>query len=126
MFVMMKDINFKYNNSDSQLLNGFSLNIPEDKITCILGASGSGKSTILRLISGLEKPKKGFIKYKGQVIVGQNTFIPPEKRGVGMVFQDYALFPHMNLAENILFGVKETGRKKKKKLNQFFNPSIIF
>ena len=83
------------------------------KIVGILGQSGSGKSTLLRLIAGLEMPLKGTIKIAGTTVVGEGVFIQPENRGVGMVFQDYALFPHMTVKDNILFGLSRMPRKER-------------
>ena len=83
-------------------------------MVCILGESGSGKSTALRLIAGLEIPKEGSILINEKCVVDSSAFVLPEKRDVGMVFQDYALFPHMTISENIGFGLKKMNRKEKK------------
>ncbi|MGM0445885.1 MAG: ABC transporter ATP-binding protein [Bacillota bacterium] len=107
MFLEMKDIDFYYNKKENNILDQFTLSIKNGKTLSILGESGSGKSTILRLIAGLEKPSKGKILIDGEIMNGNNTFIPPEKRKVGMVFQDYALFPHMSVYENINFGISD-------------------
>lgn len=113
MFIEIKDLNFKYRNSKEDTIKNFSINIHKGEIISILGESGSGKSTILRLISGLETPSSGLIKVDNRVMVDEKTFIMPEKRGIGMVFQDYALFPHMTVAENIKFGLKKMNKKEK-------------
>ncbi|SJZ95202.1 ABC transporter ATP-binding protein [Selenihalanaerobacter shriftii] len=107
MFIQIKNLDFKYKNSKVYVLRNFSMSVEKGDIVCILGESGSGKSTVLRLIAGLEEPHKGIIKIGQDVIVNDNTFIYPEKRGIGVLFQDYALFPHMTVEENILFGVKK-------------------
>ncbi|MCT4619178.1 MAG: ABC transporter ATP-binding protein [Marinisporobacter sp.] len=113
MYVEMKALNFQYKNAKEEAIKDFSMNIEKGEIIAILGESGSGKSTVLRLISGLEVPKCGFIQIDQRTMVDQHTFILPEKRGVGMVFQDYALFPHMTVEKNIEFGLKGMGRKEK-------------
>lgn len=80
-----------------------SLTLNAGEILVLLGASGCGKSTTLRLIAGLETPDSGEIWLDGHRVAGKNTWLPPEKRKVGMVFQDYALFPHLTAAQNIAF-----------------------
>lgn len=75
----------------------------------LLGPSGCGKTTILRLIAGLEKPDAGFITIGPEVVAGEGAWVAPEKRGVGIVFQDYALFPHMTVWQNVAFGLKKRG-----------------
>lgn len=94
-------------------LKNFTITIAKGETVSILGESGSGKSTVLRLISGLEIPSSGTIKIDGKPVVDRHTFVPPEKRGIGMVFQDYALFHHMTVAQNIQFGLKNMNKKEK-------------
>ncbi len=86
------------------------------RILGLLGASGSGKSTLLRMICGLERVDAGTISIDGEVVSGKNRSLPPEKRRVGMVFQDFALFPHLTVAQNIGFGLK--GRSDQKAVVQ--------
>ena len=80
---------------------------------CIRDSSGCGKSTLLRLIAGLEKPKSGEIIKKTEVMTNHTIFIPPEKRNVGLVVQEKALFPHLSVYENICFGIQRKRDKKK-------------
>ncbi|MDC7674528.1 ABC transporter ATP-binding protein [Asticcacaulis machinosus] len=87
-------------------VDGVSLSLNEGEITCLLGPSGCGKSTLLRLISGLETIDGGTIAANGVVLSGKGTHVPPEKRDMGFVFQDYALFPHLSVRDNIGFGLK--------------------
>lgn len=115
MQVKVKDLSFKYDNSKDLVIKDFSLEISEGEIVSILGASGCGKSTVLRLIAGLEEPTSGEIKIKDKVVVNDKTFLPPEERGVGMVFQDYALFPHLTVYENIKFGLHKMSKDEQKK-----------
>jgi iron(III) transport system ATP-binding protein len=77
------------------------------QIACLLGSSGCGKTTMLRLIAGFEIPSAGSIRLNGTTIASERTQIPAEKRRIGMVFQDYALFPHLTIADNIGFGLRE-------------------
>ncbi|CAM2898472.1 ABC transporter ATP-binding protein [Hathewaya histolytica] len=113
MFVEVKDLSFKYKNSKRETIKNFNIEIQKGETVGILGESGSGKSTILRLIAGLEENVKGTIIIDGKAILDRDTFLPPEKRGLGMVFQDYALFPHMTVEENIKFGLKKMKREEK-------------
>jgi iron(III) transport system ATP-binding protein len=91
------------------------MEVEDGEIVCLLGESGSGKSTILRIISGLEKSSKGTVIINDSIHQNKNIFVLPEKRNIGMVFQDYALFPHMSVEKNILFGMKIKDKKEKKK-----------
>lgn len=119
MYIKIRNLEFSYQNAKNKTIHDFSINIQKGEIISIFGESGSGKSTILRLIAGLEVPSKGFIEIDNKIIMDEKTFILPEKRGVGMIFQDYALFPHMTVAENIKFGLKNLEKLKcKDRINQ--------
>ncbi len=87
-----------------------SLDVREGEILTLLGPSGCGKTTTLRLIAGFEAPDEGVIRISGAPVSGNGDWVPPESRGVGMVFQDYALFPHLTVGENVMFGLH--GRRK--------------
>ena len=87
------------------VLSDFNLDVWNGSIVGILGISGSGKTTALRLLAGFDKPDTGIIEMRNRVISSDDTFLPPEERNVGMVFQDYALFPHLNVEKNISFGL---------------------
>jgi iron(III) transport system ATP-binding protein len=93
------------------VLTGVNLTVPSGGITAILGASGSGKSTLLRLICGFERPQSGRISIGERLVVGPGVFVPPERRHVGYVAQDGALFPHLSVGDNILFGLRRADRK---------------
>lgn len=86
-------------------LDGLDLDVDPGELCVILGASGSGKTTALRLIAGFERPGEGVIELFGERVAGEGTFVPPERRGVGMVFQDYALFPHLSVEQNVAYGL---------------------
>ena len=113
MYLEVKDLNFKYKHAEDDTLMNFNLCIDKGEILSILGESGSGKSTVLRLIAGLEVPSNGTIKINHKTIVDNSIFLSPEKRNIGMVFQDYALFPHMTVSENIKFGLKKISKAEK-------------
>ncbi|THU03989.1 ABC transporter ATP-binding protein [Lampropedia puyangensis] len=87
------------------VVNDFSLQLPQGHIACLLGASGCGKSTLLRAIAGFEPLRAGLIRLNGQALSSPQYSLPPERRQVGMMFQDYALFPHLSVANNIAFGL---------------------
>jgi iron(III) transport system ATP-binding protein len=86
-------------------VHGLTLDVAEGEILTLLGPSGSGKTTVLRLVAGFERPDDGTIHIMGRPVAGGGTWVPPEARGIGMVFQDYALFPHLTAAENVAFGL---------------------
>lgn len=103
--IELKNITFQYKNSQLPNLSNVSFSLSEGEVLAIVGPSGGGKSTLLRVISGLESPSSGEIIIGGSAVMNHSTHVSPEKRGVGMLFQDYALFPHMNVEKNILFGI---------------------
>ncbi len=96
------------------VLSDISLAVPPGLITCLLGESGCGKSTLLRLIAGVDRPDDGKIELDGEQIVGPDRFIEPESRRIGFMFQDYALFPHLSVEENLLFGLKTLPRQQQR------------
>ena len=112
--VEIEGLTFSYSFKEAPVIEDFSFSMEKGEVVGILGQSGSGKSTILRLIAGLEMPLKGNIKIAEKIVVSDNVFIHPEERGVGMVFQDYALFPHMSVRDNILFGLSHMPRSERK------------
>jgi iron(III) transport system ATP-binding protein len=96
---------------DSKSVTGINLNILPGERVSILGPSGCGKSSLLRLIAGLEKPSEGEIKIKGIEVSSKEILVPPEKRNVGLVVQDKALFPHLSVYANICFGIRKNKTK---------------
>jgi len=97
-------------------LRGVSLDISPGEIVCLLGPSGCGKTTLLRLTAGLERPTGGRILINDVVVGGRDIHVPPEQRGVGLMFQDFALFPHLTLLENTAFGLKALAREDARKV----------
>jgi len=97
---------------EEQILSDFNLDVWKGSITGILGSSGSGKTTALRLIAGFDRPDAGIIEMKNEVIVSDEIWLPPERRNIGMVFQDYALFPHLTVEKNIAFGLGKNDLEK--------------
>ncbi|QCS43176.1 ABC transporter ATP-binding protein [Natrinema versiforme] len=88
------------------VIRDLSLTVREGELLTLLGPSGCGKTTTLRLIAGLENPDSGRIRLRGDPVAGDGRFVPPEERGVGIVFQDFALFPHLTARENVGFGLR--------------------
>lgn len=91
---------------DQPVVQSVSFEVHQSEIFALLGPSGCGKTTILRMIGGFERAEQGEIVLNGQTLLSTSTFIRPEKRGIGFVFQDYALFPHLSVAQNVMFGLQ--------------------
>jgi iron(III) transport system ATP-binding protein len=98
-------------NGGVEAVADLTLEVREGEFFAILGPSGCGKTTALRVIAGFERPSRGTLALDGEVAASARTFVPPEARGVGMVFQDYALFPHMSVAENVAYGLRRTPQR---------------
>ena len=88
------------------VVDDVSLKVMPGQVTCLLGPSGCGKSTTLRMIAGVDRPDEGVILEEGRVIASDRVNVPPEKRSIGLMFQDFALFPHLTVGENVAFGLK--------------------
>ena len=99
-----------------QVVRGLSFSLPSGAIGCLLGPSGCGKTTVLRCIAGFESAQQGTIRINGREVSGAGVAVPPEKRRIGMVFQDYALFPHLSVGENIAFGLRTPGAARDARL----------
>ncbi|WP_246165060.1 ABC transporter ATP-binding protein [Pigmentiphaga aceris] len=100
------------------ILDDINLNLAPGHVLALLGPSGCGKSTLLKLLAGLLEPTAGNISLGGQTVAAKGVFVPPERRGLGMVFQDYALWPHMSVGQNVAFplamrGVAASDRKRR-------------
>jgi iron(III) transport system ATP-binding protein len=91
------------------VVRGLSLSLAAGDIGCLLGPSGCGKTTVLRCLAGFEPLRAGTISFSGREVSSPGRVVPPEARGIGMVFQDYALFPHLDVARNVAFGLRRLG-----------------
>lgn len=103
--IEIRNITKMYN--EVPALKGIDLKVDHGEIFAMLGPSGCGKTTTLRLIAGFERPNSGELLLGNDMVANSSLFVPPEKRKVGMVFQDYALFPHLTVSENIAFGLRK-------------------
>ncbi|WP_062260730.1 ABC transporter ATP-binding protein [Endozoicomonas arenosclerae] len=97
------------------VLSNLDLQVEDGEIVCLLGRSGCGKTTLLKAISGLLQPSAGSISLHGREVSSARGTLPPEQRSIGMIFQDYALFPHLTVFHNIAFGLKDLSRKDTRK-----------
>ncbi|MFL2619773.1 MAG: ABC transporter ATP-binding protein [Flavobacteriaceae bacterium] len=106
MYLEVKNLVKSYNNSEI-VINNLSFSVEQGQLISFVGESGSGKSTFLKCLSGLEIPNSGVISLNGEIINGDNIFVKPQNRKIGYVFQDYPLFPHLNVKENICFNLND-------------------
>nr|WP_321457003.1 ABC transporter ATP-binding protein [uncultured Cohaesibacter sp.] len=93
------------------VLNDISFAIKPGEIVSLLGASGAGKTTLLRIAAGIEVPTSGVLRINDQIVAGAGKFVVPEARNVGLMFQDYALFPHLSILKNVMFGLNDLPQK---------------
>ena len=107
----------------TEVLQDINLDVKPGEFVCLLGPSGCGKTTLLRCISGLERPNQGRIAIGDTTVVdvATGTFIPPDKRRLGMVFQSYALWPHMNVEQHIAYPLKKQGVPKSEHARKIAN-----
>jgi len=104
--VTLKNLSKAYS-PDAAALVDLTLEIAQGEILALLGPSGCGKTTTLRLIAGFEQPTHGTVALQGRTVAGSGAFVPPERRGVSMVFQEHALFPNLTVLQNVVFGVEK-------------------
>jgi iron(III) transport system ATP-binding protein len=104
------------------VVKNLSLSLDKGTIGCLLGPSGCGKTTILRVIAGFEGIDAGEIRINDLIVSGRHILVPPEQRRIGMVFQDYALFPHLSVKDNVAFGLRNiNGKKKEKRIDELLH-----
>ena len=120
VILSINKLSFGYT-KEKELLKDVNLDLNEGEILGILGASGIGKSSLLRIIVGLEYPKTGEVLYQGKALNKNDYFVPPQKRGIGLVVQEKALFPHLNVLENVKFGLKGKRREKNDQAMKYLN-----
>lgn len=101
-----------YDRRKTYALKDVSFTLKAGDVCAIVGESGSGKTTLVRLIAGLERPDEGTIELNGKLMSSPDTFVLPEKRKIGLVFQEYALFPHLTVLDNVLYGISKLRNKK--------------
>ena len=106
MFLKVKDLK-KYYNQKEPLIKNLNFSVNKGDIISFIGESGSGKTTFLKCLAGLEKINSGSIELNGNILNNENSFVEPNKRKIGFVFQDYPLFPHLNVLENISINLEK-------------------
>ncbi len=119
--LIIDDLHHKYDKRECSkwILNSINLKIENGELLGLLGPSGCGKTTLLRLIAGFEYPSRGRISLNDKEISSEKKIVSPEKRNIGMVFQDYALFPHLTVLENVIFGLKN--KKDRSRVDYLLN-----
>jgi iron(III) transport system ATP-binding protein len=110
VILQLENVTKRFSPQTPAAVSDISLKLYQGDILGLLGPSGCGKTTLLRLIAGFEQPQAGMIQLNGQTVAGGGYWLPPERRDVGMVFQDYALFPHLTVAGNVAFGLRNRRR----------------
>ena len=113
----LESVSKQFSRSTTPAVQNVNLILYQGDILGLLGPSGCGKTTLLRIIAGFEEPHSGIVTINGRVVAGKHDWIVPEKRNIGMVFQDYALFPHLTVAKNIAFGLNNSGKKSSTQIN---------
>lgn len=115
-FLQLRKVTF-FHRKGRPVLEGLDLDLDRGETLVVVGPSGCGKSTLLRCIAGLERPQQGSVHLEGAILSDDATFVPPEKRAIGLVFQGLALFPHLTVHENVGFGLRRIeGRERKRRI----------
>lgn len=109
----VENLTKRYRNGDEAAVDDASFDLAEGKLLALVGESGSGKTTLLRMLAGLETPDAGEIRLDDQIISSTSGVLAPERRGIGLVFQSHALFPHLTVEGNITFGLRHLSRKER-------------
>ncbi|NEQ69397.1 MAG: ABC transporter ATP-binding protein [Symploca sp. SIO2D2] len=102
----LEGITKQYEQANTPAVANVSLTLRQGDLLGLVGPSGCGKTTLLRIVAGFESPQSGIVELAGRPVAGPGYWVPPEQRDTGMVFQDYALFPHLNVLDNVAFGLK--------------------
>ena len=114
MFLSLNQLQVRYPGARQAAVDGVTLGLQAGDIGVLIGPSGCGKTTLLRAVAGLEALSQGSIALQGEVISSPHAQVPPEQRRMGMVFQDYALFPHLDVAHNVDFGIRHLGAEARR------------
>lgn len=112
MYLDIKNLSFKYDQIN--IIDSFNMSAPKGSITTIIGESGSGKSTLLRILAGLNNSQTGIFTLDSQIVFNEYKNVETHKRKIGLVFQDYTLFPYLNIEQNIAFGIHSKHKKKER------------
>ena len=115
----LKNITRRYGGVD--VVRDVSLSLADGDVTCLLGPSGCGKSTTLRMTCGVDRQTSGEVWINGNLMAGDKTYVPAEGRNVGLMFQDFALFPHLDVVGNVGFGLRSSGREKKRRIQDMLD-----
>ena len=113
--IHLEQVQTRYHPDEPPVLNGFNLQVQEGEIVCLLGPSGVGKTTALRVIAGFERVINGYVRLGGRLVGSPFLHIPPHQRALGLVFQSYALFPHLSVGQNVQFGIKKVSDSAKRR-----------
>ena len=108
-----RDLSVLY--GETRAVKSISIKIPDRQVVAFIGPSGCGKSTLLRLAAGVERPQAGRVLLDGSEVAGPKAFVPPEQRNIGLMFQDFALFPHLTILANVAFGLRALDRAAAKR-----------
>lgn len=112
--LVVRGLTKRYPQTARPALSGLDLTLMGAERVAVVGPSGCGKTTLLRLIAGLEIPDAGEVRLLDRCVVGPDTWVPPERRGIGLVFQDFALFPHLSVAANVAYGLRHLNRRERR------------
>jgi iron(III) transport system ATP-binding protein len=110
----VRGIGKRYPGADRDALHDVDLTLGGDQVMAVVGQSGCGKTTLLRIIAGLEIPDRGVVRIAGRKMVGEGDWVPPERRGIGLVFQEFALFPHLRVDQNVAYGLYRLPRAEQR------------
>ena len=114
-FLEVNDLTMRVDGDARTIVDGVSFDVGAGEVFALIGPSGSGKTSILRLLAGFERPAVGGIVLDGRVLEATDRHVPPERRGIGFVFQDLALFPHLTVLENVAFGLRKLPREARRR-----------
>ena len=112
--IQLEQVQTRYHPDEPPVLNGFDLQVEDGEIVCLLGPSGVGKTTALRVIAGFERVINGYVRLGGRLVGSPFIHVPPHERALGLVFQSYALFPHLTVAQNVQFGIRDASDEAKR------------